>query len=220
MRHHLSLLMQCIVFTASLSSTPGFSVLFANEPPQSDKIEENLIKNGGFEVPDFDFGVFSIDEGGKEVYWKIRPAKNAKKCTVVLVDETWQGVSKLSDGPEVKYNDSDDQTVKIGEFAVLYQAFPTIPDHSYQLTLFYAPNPGIKGATTEGTIRILGDGVLLSEVLINEEQATNKKDIRFKKYVGTFIADSQKATLEIEVGEIVHGFIVDDVRVVDVSDEK
>lgn len=165
---------------------------------------ENLMANGGFDVPDV---------GGSFVSYTVAPAGFEwiiGNSNVDLINNLWHGSSGAVNP------DGLDQSVDIDNTAFVSQTFATVPGQAYRLSLDYARNPAKSSAI--GYVTVQGGATLVSQTLVHNVPASNAA-MNWQSYETTFIADGTSTTLRVQ-GDASNGFLgfaLDNVRVEPVS---
>ncbi|MDY7008520.1 MAG: DUF642 domain-containing protein [Cyanobacteriota bacterium] len=176
--------------------------------PGKEALATNLIKNGDFEKIDYtgSYTTYNSATVPDEFDWSI------SHDFVYLVNSFWSGVSGTNNP------DGFDQSVELRPNAILSQTFTTQVAQKYELSFSYAHDPGNEQGYAMGDVNIQGNNLLLSNTLLHNVPST-RADLKFLEYVAQFTADSDATTLSFQ-GNLLngsHGFVVDDISVVEVS---
>jgi choice-of-anchor C domain-containing protein len=92
------------------------------------------------------------------------------------------------------------------------QTFATIPGQVYQLLFDYADNPDRLARTATARVTVMGAGTLLSRGIVHA--GSTPRHMRYKQFLGTFVADSAVTTLQFaSTASGAYGIVLDAVSV-------
>jgi len=178
--------------------------------PGKEALGANLIKNGDFEQFDYTSGSYTGYNSAtipEEFSWSISEH-------LYLINSYWRGVSGTNNP------DGFDQTVELGTpNSTLYQAFTTEVGKTYELSFWYAHDPGNRQGFGIGHVNLLGNNSLLSSTLFHDTPSS-RANLKFLPYVSQFTADSEQTVLSFkgDARNAGHGLVIDAVSVVEVTE--
>ena len=188
--------------------TAFFATALITLLPGKKSIASNLINNGDFEVVDY-IGLYTTYNSvtvPNEFDWSI------SNDYVYLVNSYWSGVSGTTNP------DGFDQSLELRPNAILSQQFTTQAGQEYELSFWYAHDPNNLQGYARGNVNVQGNNLLYSKTLLHDIPS-DLNDLKFLEYTAQFTADSNTTTLSFQGNPLNghHGFVIDDISVVQAS---
>lgn len=166
----------------------------------------NLIANGNFEAIDINvpYTTYNSATVPKGFGWSI------SNDFVYLVNSYWSGISGTTNP------DGFDQSLELRPNVLLSQQFATTIGQNYELSFWYAHDPGNETGSAMGHLNITGTDVLFSSTLTHDIPS-NLADLKFLKYTAQFTADTEITTLSFQgdSSNKLHGFVIDNVSIIE-----
>ena len=188
--------------------TAFFATTLITLLPGKESIASNLINNGGFEVVDYigNYTTYDSITVPNEFDWSI------SNDFVYLVNSYWSGVSGTTNP------DGFDQSLELTPNAILSQQFTTQAGQEYELSFWYAHDPDNQQGYARGNVNVQGNNLLYSKTLLHDIPSS-LTDLMFLEYTAQFTADSNTTTLSFQGNPLngPHGFVIDDISVVQAS---
>ncbi|MEM1168470.1 MAG: DUF642 domain-containing protein [Cyanobacteria bacterium P01_H01_bin.35] len=177
--------------------------------PGKEALANNLVRNGDFETVDYigNYTTYNSQTVPDEFGWSI------SDDFVYLVNSVWSGVSGTTNP------DGFDQSVELRPNAILSQTFATQVGQEYELSFWYAHDPENQQGYAKGSVNLQGNNLLLSNTLLHDIPPSFA-DLNFLEYTAQFTADSNATTVSFQGNPLngLHGFVIDDISVVEVSE--
>ena len=177
--------------------------------PGKEALANNLVRNGDFEAVDYigNYTTYNSQTVPDEFGWSI------SDDFVFLVSSLWSGVSGTTNP------DGFDQSLELRPNAILSQTFATQVGQEYELSFWYAHDPGNQQGSANGSVSLQGNNLLLSNTLLHDIPSSFA-DLKFLEYTAQFTADSDATTLSFQGNPLngAHGFVIDDISVAQVSE--
>jgi len=177
--------------------------------PEKEALANNLVRNGDFETVDYigRYTTYNSQTVPNGFGWSI------SNDFVYLVNSYWSGVSGTTNP------DGFDQSLELRPNAIISQTFATQVGQEYELNFWYAHDPVNQQGYAKGSVNLQGNNLLLSNTLLHNIPSS-LTDLKFLEYTAQFTADSNATTLSFQGNPLngAHGFVIDDISVLEVSD--